>query len=32
MKLNHKIDIDFKDFILQGKFDFVAIGQKQEWL
>lgn len=32
MKLNHKIDIDLKDFILNGKFDFVELGQTQEWL
>ena len=32
MKLNHKIDIDLKAFILNGKFDFVEIGQTQEWL
>lgn len=32
MKLNHKIDIDLKEFILKGKFDFVVLGQTQEWL
>lgn len=32
MKLNHKIDIDLKAFILNGKFDYVEIGQTQEWL
>lgn len=32
MKLNHKIDIDLKDFILNEKFDFVELGQTQEWL
>lgn len=32
MKLNHKINIDLKAFILNGKFDFVELGQTQEWL
>jgi len=32
MKLNHKIQIGLKDFILEGKFDFLKIGQTKKWV
>ncbi len=32
MKINHPIKIDFKDFILEGKFDYIRPGQTKEWI
>lgn len=32
MKLPHKISIDMFDFLKTGKFDFIKIGQTQEWI
>lgn len=32
MKLNKSINIDLKQFILKGKFDYIKIAQKKEWI
>lgn len=32
MKFPHKISIDMFDFLQTGKFDFIEIGQTQEWI
>jgi len=32
MKLNHKIEINLKDFFIKGKFDYIQLGQSKEWI
>ena len=32
MKINHTINIDIKDFLLNGKFDLIQTGQTKEWI
>ncbi len=32
MKMPYKIEIDILDFIKNGKFDFIKIGQTKEWI
>ncbi len=32
MKMSHPIHISLREFILEGKFDYVEIGQSKEWL
>lgn len=32
MKFNHKIEIDMFEFLKTGKFDYIEIGQTQDWI
>ena len=32
MEYKNKIKVSIKDFFLDGKFDFIEIGQSKEWI